>query len=154
MTNTKEQIKASKLDPNIWGPHYWFVLHTIAYCYPSFPNDVVKRKYYDFIQTLPLLIPHPPSSKEISQYIDDFSVTPYLDSRKSFMIYINRMHNYMNKRLDKPVFDNITDSTEEYLKLYEREQPDYESKKNMKKYIVLGGCGILLLTIIILLLLG
>ena len=43
------------LDPNIWGPHYWFFLHTLALTYPETPNDVIKKKYYDFYQNLPII---------------------------------------------------------------------------------------------------
>ena len=32
------------LDPKIWGPHYWFFLHTIAMSYPLRPNAVTKKK--------------------------------------------------------------------------------------------------------------
>ena len=45
------------LEPNIWGPHYWFVLHTIALTYPHTPNEVMRKKYYDLIQNLPLFLP-------------------------------------------------------------------------------------------------
>ena len=31
------------LDPKIWGPHYWFVLHTIALNYPLHPNETSKK---------------------------------------------------------------------------------------------------------------
>ncbi len=31
------------LNPEIWGPHYWFVLYTIALSYPLKPNDVSKK---------------------------------------------------------------------------------------------------------------
>ena len=31
------------LQPSVWGPHYWFTLHTIALCYPLYPNDVTKK---------------------------------------------------------------------------------------------------------------
>ena len=31
------------LNPEIWGPHYWFVLYTIAISYPLNPNDVSKK---------------------------------------------------------------------------------------------------------------
>jgi hypothetical protein len=41
------------LDSNVWGPHYWFVLLSIAICYPIHPNDVTKKKYYELIQNLP-----------------------------------------------------------------------------------------------------
>ena len=45
------------LDAKVWGPHYWFMIHTIAISYPLRPNAVTKKKYYDFIQNLPLFIP-------------------------------------------------------------------------------------------------
>ena len=32
------------LDPAIWGPHYWFFLHTLAMTYPHHPNSVTKKK--------------------------------------------------------------------------------------------------------------
>ena len=43
------------LNPKVWRPHYWFVLHTIALTYPLHPNETIKKKYYDFINNfLPL----------------------------------------------------------------------------------------------------
>ena len=36
------------LSATIWGPHYWFVLFTIALNYPVTPTNVTKKKYYDF----------------------------------------------------------------------------------------------------------
>ena len=42
------------LNYNVWLPHLKFTLQTIAMTYPSKPNDVSKRKYYDLIQNLPL----------------------------------------------------------------------------------------------------
>ena len=32
------------LSSDIWGPSYWFVLHTIALNYPEFPNAIAKKK--------------------------------------------------------------------------------------------------------------
>ena len=40
------------LNPKIWGPHYWFMIHTIALNYPHSPNDTTKKKYYDFIYSI------------------------------------------------------------------------------------------------------
>ena len=50
-------IEHEKFDPTIWGPHYWFFLHTISHTYPLYPNEVTKKKYYDLIQNMPLFIP-------------------------------------------------------------------------------------------------
>ena len=33
------------LDPNIWGPKYWFFLHTIAMTYPHKPNAVTRESF-------------------------------------------------------------------------------------------------------------
>ena len=90
------------LDPDVWGPYYWFVLMTIALCYPLNPNDVTKKKYYDFIHNIPLLIPVEKLGNNFSNLIDQYPVTPYLDSRDSFIKWTHFIHNKVNQSLDKP----------------------------------------------------
>ena len=34
------------LSSDVWGPHYWFVLHTMAMSYPEFPNDSTKKIFF------------------------------------------------------------------------------------------------------------
>lgn len=89
------------LDPNIWGPHYWFTLHTIALSYPNFPNDVVKKKYFEFIQNIPLFIPVEEIGNHFSRMLDKYPVTPYLDSRQSFIKWVHFIHNKVNTHLNK-----------------------------------------------------
>ena len=33
-----------ELSSTVWGPHYWFVLHTIALSYPIYPTNAIKKK--------------------------------------------------------------------------------------------------------------
>jgi len=87
------------LYPNVWGPHYWFFLHTIALCYPHRPNDNTKKKYYDFIHNLPLFLP---VSTDFSALLDKYPVTPYLDSRDSLIRWMHFIHNKINTKLEKP----------------------------------------------------
>tara|TARA_B110000858_G_C17766539_1_gene457363 strand:+ start:1076 stop:1507 length:432 start_codon:yes stop_codon:yes gene_type:complete len=84
------------LDPTIWGPHYWFVLHTIALSYPNTPNETTKKKYYDFIQNIPLFIPVSEIGNSFSTFLDKYPVTPYLDSRESFVKWMHFIHNKIN----------------------------------------------------------
>ena len=56
------------LDPKIWGPHYWFVLHTIALSYPIKPNETIRKKFYDFYQNLPLFLPIEEIGNNFSKY--------------------------------------------------------------------------------------
>lgn len=88
-------------DPNVWGPHYWFFLHTIAHSYPPTPNSVTKRKYYDLIHNMPLFIPNAEMGDRFASMLDKYPVAPYMDSRESFMRWMNFIHNKYNVLLGK-----------------------------------------------------
>jgi hypothetical protein len=103
------------LDPKIWGPHYWFFIHTVAMTYPIRPNAVTKKKYYEFIQNLPLFIPVESLSGEFSKLIDKYPVTPYLDNRESLIRWTHFIHNKINQKLEKPQIS----LSEFYIKYYE-----------------------------------
>ena len=82
-----------KYNPEVWGPHYWFVLHTIAETYPKVCNQVTKRKYYDFIMNIPMFVPDSEIGNYFSNLLDKYPVTPYLDTRESFKRWMNFIHN-------------------------------------------------------------
>lgn len=123
------------LDPKIWGPHYWFVLHTIALTYPLKPNETVKKKYYDFIENLPIFIPVENIGNYFSDLLDKYPVTPYLESRESFIKWIYFIHNTVNEKLG---YEKVTlsESLEKYYKQYENTQTNnkYQSLKR-EQYI-------------------
>ena len=89
------------LDPKIWGPHYWFFLHTLSITYPHHPNAVTKKKYYEFIQNLPIFLPVEEIAGKFSKLIDKYPVTPYLDNRDSFVRWMHFIHNKINEGLEK-----------------------------------------------------
>ena len=91
-----------KFNSKIWGPHYWFVLMTIALSYPEQPNAVTKRKYYDFLVNLPIFIPDPEIGDKFSRMLDKYPVSPYLDNRESFIKWVHFMHNKINVLIGKP----------------------------------------------------
>ena len=128
------------LDPKIWGPHYWFFIHTVAMTYPIRPNAVTKKKYYEFIQNLPLFIPVESMSGEFSKLIDKYPVTPYLDNRESLIRWTHFIHNKINQKLEKPQIS----LSEFYIKYYE----EYKSQNvKMVEYYKLREkaiyCGII-----------
>jgi hypothetical protein len=118
-------------DPDIWGPHYWFFLFTIAQTYPKTPNAVTKRKYYDFVMNMPLFIPDPEIGNRFANMLDKYPVTPYLDSRDSFIKWVHFIHNKINYMLGKEEI-TLLESLEKYKALY-RSKPVYLSyKMNIK----------------------
>jgi hypothetical protein len=126
------------LDQKIWFPHIWFFLNTIAYTYPETPNQVTKRKYYDFIQNLPLFLPNEEISNQFSHLLDVFPVTPYLANKDSFSYWIHFIHNKMNRFLgeeEKSYFDHM----DEYYAQYSPQEYVLSTKWNIqKKYLVLA----------------
>jgi hypothetical protein len=128
------------LDPKIWGPHYWFFIHTVAMTYPNRPNAITKKKYYEFIQNLPLFIPVENMSGEFSKLLDKYPVTPYLDNRESLIRWTHFIHNKINQKLEKPQIS----LNEFYVKYYE----EYKSQNvKMDEYYKLREkaiyCGII-----------
>ena len=123
------------LNPNVWLPKLKFTLQTMAILYPEKPNDVSIKKYYDFIQNLPIFIPMDPFGKNFVDMLDKYPVTPYLSSRLSFMKWIHFIFNKINEQLEKPQED-FYDSLEKYYEEYKpKEIQNKEIAKTRKKYI-------------------
>jgi hypothetical protein len=125
-------MTSAYLDPKIWGPHYWFFLHTITMSYPIHPNAVTKKKYYDFVQNIPLFIPVESMAGEFSKLLDQYPVQPYLDNKESFIRWMWFIHNKINIKLEKPQI-SLNDF---YVKYYEEYKPMNEK---MSEYYKIRG---------------
>ncbi len=123
------------LNPEIWGPHYWFVLYTIALSYPLKPNDVSKKKYYDFIQNLPLFIPDNNMGDIFSEFLDKYPITPYLDSRESMIKWVHFIHNKINIYLGKKEITYYQAMKLYYDNYKVKEIKIYDERKNKHKFI-------------------
>ncbi len=139
------------LNPEIWGPHYWFFIYTIALSYPLNPNDITKKKYYDFIQNLPIFIPISEIGNTFSVFLDKYPVTPYLDSRESFIKWVHFIHNKLNIYLNKPEVSYYKAMDNYYENYKVKEVKKREEKKNKHKYIFASTIIILIIIILILL---
>ena len=131
------------LDPTVWGPFYWFVLHTIALTYPTNPNETIKKKYYDFIHNIPLFLPVPASGNKFSELLDKYPVVPYLDSQQSLVKWMHFIHNKINITINLP---EIT-MEEAMVKYYEHYKPkaikEKEQRQRREKYVFVGITGLI-----------
>jgi len=132
------------LDSKVWGPHMWFFIHTIAMTYPLYPNTVTKKKYYDFFHNLPLFIPIESMASDFSKLLDEYPLTPYLDSRDSMIRWTHFIHNKINEKLEKPAIS--------LSKFYEKYYEEYKPKevKNREYYKMLGKIAYFAIIFIIL----
>jgi hypothetical protein len=114
--NYYEKNKEIELNPEIWGPHYWYFLHTISIIYPKYPNSIIKKQYYNFIMNLPLFIPNKEIAKYFEELLDQYPVSSYLDDNESLIRWFWFIHNKINIKLNK---STIT-LEEFYIKNYEK----------------------------------
>ena len=138
------------LDAKIWAPKYWFVLNTIALSYPLNPNSITKKKYYDLISNIPLFIPDNDMSNIISKFLDTYPVSPYLDSRESFIKWVHYIHNKINNYLGKPTL-SFQKAMEKYYNNYKPKKIKCKEEIKVREKIIFLIIILCLITIIIIL---
>ena len=128
-----------KLNYEIWLPKLQFILQTISLNYPENPNEITIKKYYNFIQNLPVFFPEEPMGNYAAKLLDEFPVTPYLNSKSSFTKWVHFFFNKINTKLGK---DHTTfyKSLEDYYAMYKpKEILNRETIRN-KKHFMYAGC--------------
>lgn len=101
------------MDPKVWGPSLWYILHIISFNYPINPSYAQKRIYHDFYINLKELIPCENCQKHYRQHLHSNPITPALDSRADLVKWVITLHNQVNISLAKP-----TMTVEEVLMAY------------------------------------
>ena len=134
------------LDSKVWGPQYWFVFHTIALNYPLHPNETSKKKYYDFIQNIPLFIPNNNMGNFFSELLDKYPVTPYLDSRESMIKWFHFIHNKVNISLNIPE-KTMQESLHNYYKHYEPIEITIKNSNIKKEHYIFVFLFIILISL-------
>ena len=140
--------KRPHYDSHIWGPAFWFFLHTIAMNYPDRANEVTRRKYYDFVQNMPMFIPNVEMGNQFSRLLDKYPVTPYLDKRESFIRWTVFIHNKINKMIGKPEI-SLDEAVAKYNLAYVPEKLDLYGNTGMRKNVVYLYSAILLALLLV-----
>lgn len=106
------------MDPKIWGPFMWFILHIISFNYPEKPTPFDKQSYRDFFNSLKHVIPCKECKKHYTKNIQEHPITPHLDNKKHLIEWLIKIHNLVNISLNKKIY-----TTDEVLKTYETLEP-------------------------------
>jgi hypothetical protein len=142
------------MDPKIWGPHQWFMMHTISFTYPENPSPYDKRIYNDYYSSLKDVLPCDACKKHYNTFIMQHPLGPHLDKRRDLIQWVIDIHNFVNKNTGKPEL-----SFDEVMYIYKNLKPispfaktDVEElieKKKEKNYYKQYAIMLLLLFIII-----
>ena len=135
------------MNPEVWGPHFWFTLHTMSMTYPIHPNTVTKKKYYEFITNLPIFLPNSDIGNYFAKLLDEYPLEPYLSSRMSFIKWTHFIHNKINVSLCK-----LEIPFNEFLEWYHKQyipQDIVDKEKSVwnKRYIEISVMLLLILLV-------
>lgn len=130
------------MEPKVWGPNLWFIIHTIALNFPDNPSYEQKRIHEDFFNNLVFLIPCDKCRVHYRQHINNNPVVNHLNNSDSLFRYTIDLHNEVNKTLNKRVF-----SYDEVVKKYridygdERASNKYFNKKTLLFTLIIIVCS-------------
>ena len=83
------------------------------------------------------LIPNPEIGDKFSGLLDQFPVSPYLDSRDSFIRWVHFMHNKINKILEKPEI-SLFAALDNYRAKYRPKQIKMSERFHLKQEFIIA----------------
>lgn len=96
---------------SVWGPMGWITLHSISVAYPESPTSADKEILNRFMSKFEECITCPTCKGHFSLMFSRYKqIHPeWANSRYNLFLAICRMHNTVNKRLDKPLQKTVKD---------------------------------------------
>ena len=105
------------MDSKIWGPYFWFTLHTITLAYPDNPSYQDRRQYSEFFVSLQNILPCNLCRQHYKDHLRDSPVSIHLDSKEDLVKWCFNLHNRVNQSLGKPNF-SYDEFRDKYRKIY------------------------------------
>ena len=100
--NRKDYSNQDGMITAIWGPNMWHYLHTMSFNYPINPTRGNKKYYKEFVLNLQHTLPCKYCRLNLK---NNFKAHPlkqcHLKDRDSFSRYIYKLHEIVNKMLNK-----------------------------------------------------
>ena len=90
------------LSPKYWGPPIWTTMYTIAYTLPTEPTIDHQQKVSSFYTTLADLLPCEECREHYHSFLDQNPVDNFTDSRDDLLVWVNNLHNLVNKKTGAP----------------------------------------------------
>ena len=100
--NNKDYSSGDGMITAIWGPNMWHYLHTMSFNYPINPTRENKKYYKEFVLNLQHTLPCKYCRLNLKNNFKAHPLKPcHLKDRDSFSRYIYKLHEIVNKMLNK-----------------------------------------------------
>lgn len=94
---------------SIWGPLGWMTLHSVASCYPDTPIQSEKTLMNTWLDMFQATITCPSCKEHFGTALGSYrrQYPHMLSSREEFLVCTFRLHNAVNRRLNKPIHSSV-----------------------------------------------
>ena len=117
-SSSSSSLQNKKSDPKVWGPAFWFTLHTSSAFYPEKASPIVKERMKNRILAIPYEIPCSNCRVHAIDFIEKHrdKLDMIVSGKHSLGSFYVDFHNQVNKRYGKPIW-----TYEQAYKLYSGE---------------------------------
>jgi len=112
------------MDPELWGPFAWFILHEITLSYPENPEENIKEIYRTFFLDFGRLIPCDICRNNFKNHLQQYPLNDdILGSRIELVKWLINIHNCVNILNDKKIvsYDEFIEENNSMKELMDRE---------------------------------
>lgn len=88
------------VNPKLWGPTFWTVLHWVTIGYPDSPSEKVQEAALSFLSSLPYLLPCKICREHLTGHLSKPEYTPrkeLVSSRQAFGTYLVNLHDTVTR---------------------------------------------------------
>lgn len=85
------------------GNHGWHLLHSFAASFPTEPSEEEKQQFKNLLISFTYLYPCKSCRHHFKEMLDSNPIE--VDSREKISNYLCRLHNLVNQRIGKQIFD-------------------------------------------------
>ena len=127
---------------SVWGPIFWFFLHTMSFNYPINPTLENKKEYMNFILSMQYILPCKFCRDNLNTNFKKLPITmDVMKNRNTFSKYIYDLHELINKMLHKKSnlsYEDVRDRFETFRSKCIVEKKRKSCKSTKKKH---SGCS-------------
>lgn len=87
--------------PKIWGPHFWFVMRTVAYNYPDNPSVADKNHVRTFFTNMEHILPCENCSQGYSQNLSKHPLENALVNRSTLMAWVETIYKETENKISQ-----------------------------------------------------
>ena len=136
--NNKEYSSGDGMLTAVWGPSMWHYLHTMSFNYPVKPTSIDKKNYMKFILNMQNVLPCSHCRENLKR---NFKAHPLkicnMKNRDTFSRYIYKLHETVNKMLDKKsglTYNEVRERYEHFRSRCTKDKPKmFNFRKTRKK---------------------